>query len=194
MRTAKRRTADHLPIVLAGAAAAGLLLLVGVGTVAWFLLSRPASPSPAAKGDVSAKPPAPLPSPVRNPNPTADKEGLSWSLKDLGEHLKAKGAIAEYELPASEDGSFFGRAIKNPMLAKVKGGRVVEVRRHDGAISAEQHLLDDYRDISRLGIAYCWGAFTVQNADRNGDAAESVAPALPGCRTGRQVHEATKSK
>jgi hypothetical protein len=121
----------------------------------------------------------------RNPLPTADKEGLSWSPKELASHLRANGVIGEYEVEEAQQ-TAFGKT-HGGITARTPGGGKVHLKKHAGAISAEDHvkrydtLVANPSHFSKVP-AFLWGAWTVTSDDYHRDDATVVAGGLPGAK------------
>lgn len=172
MRT-RRKDNTHLHIALS-LAGIGLFVVVGLGTIYAFVFAGSSTGNQPQAGNVNVRPAFSLPIPgpsVRNPNPTAAAEGMSWSLKDVGEHLLSKGVISAYELP--ENGG-------SVMMVRTKDGGGADVERHNGAISAERFAEAHANKRGHVYPAYTWGSFTISNHTEIGKTPGVIAASLPG--------------
>ncbi len=157
-RHSKRQNPWLIPAVAGGVA---FLLLCGILTTL-LLMSGGSSRSggvglPAALGG----------------EPTAEREGVEWTTKQLAAHLKSRGLITECEV-TSED-----------IDAKTPSGGRVQVRKHFGKLSAEDHAkMYDYDRNSGQHMSdvpsYQWGCFTCESDSFFNDHATPVFAKIRG--------------
>jgi hypothetical protein len=188
----RRRKTDYTPIIIL--AVLGSMFLATVAGIIVILVvansSTQPTDGPVQVGNANARPafvtPIPIPVPIRSLNPTASSEGMTWTLKELGEYFVSKRVISIYELPPKDQETVFGNVFSQPMLAKIADGRIVEIRRHNGTISAEQYARSDAFDPKNTGFAYSWGVFSLVNKTNHDDANYQLAAVLSGAvRHGR---------
>lgn len=156
-------------IPLVGSGVAGVLLLC-IGLLVWAVWPRGQN---VTSGGGSIFPVG---------VPTADKEGLNWSVKELADHLRASGVVSEYEIQEPKK-TAFGES-KPTILVRTAGGGKVTIEKHNGAISAEDYIgtIAGIRRSSPDAVTHRWGAFTLVGSEADRDDTTAVAAALRGAK------------
>jgi hypothetical protein len=166
IRRAPRRNPLAVPLAVGGGL---LLLLVAVVALAALTLGRggnPADPNAGTGIDLN---------PLRSPDPAADNEGMKWGLKDLCEHLKARGLVTQYELSAESKAVVLGPPYA---LARRPDGKAVMICEHTGPIAADSFT-------GTTTSAYTWGRFTCHWHGDRSDAPATVFGKLKGVKPPR---------
>ena len=160
-RHSKRQNPWLIPAVAGGVA---FLLLCGILTTLLFMSGG----SSRGGGDGGVGLPAAL-----GGEPTAEREGVEWTTKQMAAHLKSRGLITECEVTSEE------------VDAKTPSGGRVQIKKHFGKISAEDHAKN--HDIDRLSghhmsivPSYQWGHFTCESHNRWDDYATPVFSKMRG--------------
>jgi hypothetical protein len=160
-RHSKRQNPWLIPAVAGGVA---FLLLCGILTTLMFMSGG----SSRSGGDGGVGLPAAL-----GGEPTAEREGVEWTTKQMAAHLKSRGLITECEVTSEE------------IDAKTPGGGRVQVRRHFGKLSAEDHAKS--HDLDRqsghhgsIVPSYQWGRFTCESDSYSEDYATPVFTKMRG--------------
>ncbi len=159
-RHSKRQNPWLIPAVAGGVA---FLLLCGILTTLLFM-----SGGSSRSGDGGVGLPAAL-----GGEPTAEREGVEWTTKQMAAHLKSRGLITEHEVTTGY------------IDAKTPSGGRVEVRKHYGKITAEDHARGFDFDLRTGHIksdcpSFQWGTFTCTSHSYTDDSATAVFGRMKG--------------